>query len=51
MAITMVDRQLAQSHLTEVRQIPLGEDERETLVTELQRADDLEDRDYGPQST
>ena len=40
-AITMGDQSLARSILTEIRQLPLHDDEHAALIDELQRADDL----------
>jgi catechol 2,3-dioxygenase-like lactoylglutathione lyase family enzyme len=42
LAITMGDPQLASSILTEIRHIPLDDEERAALVDELERANDLE---------
>lgn len=43
LAITMGEPQHARSILTEVRQIPLHDEERSALTAELQTVDDLED--------
>lgn len=42
LAISLDDRQLARTLLTEAHQLPLDEDDRAALAAELQRADDLE---------
>lgn len=39
---TMADQHSARMILTQVQDIPLSDDERDTLAAELQRIDDLE---------